>query len=72
LRDAITVVLRRLAVLPPSPEVEQLRAEADACAKDAKGWSQAPPAPEERDRVSKRLLKLHADVAKLERPKTGP
>jgi len=70
LRDAVTVVLRRLAVLPPSAEVEELKAKAEECVKEAKGWSRSPPAPEERDRVSKRLLKLHAEVAKLER--SGP
>jgi hypothetical protein len=71
LRDAIEVVLRRLALLPPSAEVEELKARAEECIKEAKGWSRSPPGPEERDRVSKRLLELHAEVAKLERPKVG-
>jgi hypothetical protein len=58
-------------MLPPSGRVEELTAEAEECVKEAKGWSRSPPAAEDRDRVSKRLLKLHAEVAKLERPGPG-
>jgi len=72
LRDAITVVLRRLSVLPPSAEVEELKVKAEECDRESRGWSRSPPAPEERDRMSKRLLKLHAEVAKLERPGPEP
>lgn len=69
LRDAMTVVLRRLAILPPSAEVEALKAQAEACEKETKGWSRSPPTHEDRDRLSKRLLQLHAEVARLERPR---
>jgi hypothetical protein len=62
LREAIKVVLRRLAVLPPLAEVEDLKVKGEECAEEAKGWSQSPPTRRERNRVSNRLLRLHAEV----------
>lgn len=71
LRDAIAVILRSLATLPPSPEGEDLKAKAEECLAAVKGWSRFPPAPEERDRISKSVLKVHAEVAKLQRQGPG-
>jgi hypothetical protein len=67
LRDAIGVILRTLAALPPSAEVEELKATAEGCLNDVEGWSRSPPRPEERDHMSKRVLKLHVEVAKWDR-----
>jgi hypothetical protein len=65
--DPIDVVLRRPLALPPSPEVEQLRAKAEECLNETDGWKVLPPTNDERDKVMKRVLKIHVEVAKLER-----
>jgi hypothetical protein len=70
-RDAVDVVLRRLSTLPSSPEIDELRKKAEGFRIDVEGWTAAPPVAEDRDQVMKLVLKLHVDVAKLER-ETGP
>jgi hypothetical protein len=66
-RDAIGVVLRRLSALPPSPEVEQLRLKAGDCLQQAQGWQHSKPTVEQRETLMRQVLKLHIEVAKLER-----
>jgi hypothetical protein len=66
-RDAIDIVLRRLTTLPSSPEIDELRTKAEGFRLEADGWTNAPPAAEESGRLMKLVLKLHVDVAKLER-----
>jgi hypothetical protein len=66
-KDAIEIVVRRLSALPASPEVEELRTRAQDYLREADGWSTSPPTVEERERLMKRVLKLHVEVAKLER-----
>jgi hypothetical protein len=70
-RDAIDIVLRRLATLPSSPEIDELRKRAEDVRLETDGWTSAPPSAEESGRIMKLVLKLHVDVAKLER-ETGP
>lgn len=70
-RDAIDVVLRRLAALPSTPDVDELRARAMECVHEADGWKAAAPTAEERERLMKRVLGLHTAVAKLERQAAG-
>jgi hypothetical protein len=72
LRQAIAAVLRSLAGLPQSAEVEELKAQAEGCLKEVKGWSRSPPPPEDRDRVSTSVLKVRAALAKLERASETP
>jgi hypothetical protein len=67
LRDAIGVILRALAVLPSSAEFEELKVKAEGCLNEVKGWSRSPPPPEERDQMSKRVLKLHVELTKWDR-----
>jgi hypothetical protein len=66
-RDAIEIVLRRLGDLPPSPEVKDLRAKAEEYLCEVDGWSTSPPTAEARDKLMKRALGLHVEVARLER-----
>jgi hypothetical protein len=66
-RDAIDVVLRRLSTLPWSHEIDELGAKAEDFLREADGWTSAPPSVEESGRLMKLVLKLHVDVAKLER-----
>ncbi len=70
-RDAVEVVLRRLSTLPSSPEIDELCKTAEGFRIEVEGWTNAPPAAEDRDRLMKLVLKLHIDVAKVER-ETGP
>jgi hypothetical protein len=66
-RDAIHVVVRRLAAMHPSPEVEDLKCHAEACLEQVHGWTQTEPTAEEKDVVTGRVLGLHLAVAKLRR-----
>lgn len=62
------MVLRRLAALPSAPrEVEELRAKAVGYLQETDAWPTTPPTVEEREKLMKRMLKVHVDVAKLER-----
>ena len=65
-RDAISVVVRRLSALRASPEVLEMKARAEEYIRETEAWSSSPPAAKEREDLMKRLLKLHVDVAKLE------
>jgi vacuolar-type H+-ATPase subunit E/Vma4 len=66
-RDAVEIVLRRLSSMATSPEVEDLRARAQECLQKVEGWKVAAPTAEERDRLMKRILNLHVEVASMER-----
>jgi hypothetical protein len=66
-RDAIQVVMHRLAAMQSSPEVEDLRCHAEACLEQVRGWTRANPTPEEQEAVTERVLCLHVAVAKLKR-----
>jgi hypothetical protein len=70
-KDAIEVVLRRLGALPASPEVEELREKAEDYLKQVQGWQHSKPTAEEREELMKRVLKLHVEVAKIERSVPG-
>ena len=72
IHEAIDVVLRRLSVVPPSPEVEALRAEAEECIRKTEGWSASSPVAQQKERLMMRVLKLHVEAAKLERPTSTP
>jgi hypothetical protein len=65
--DAIELVVRRLSTLPPSPKVESLQTKAQEYLRVPEGWNVTPPTAEDRDRLMKRVLRLHVEVAKLER-----
>jgi hypothetical protein len=67
IRAAIDNVLHRLAALPATPEVDALRARAGEYVKEADAWTSSSPVPEEKERLMRRALKLHVEVAKLER-----
>jgi hypothetical protein len=66
-RDAIDVLHRRLLVMPSTPEVEALRQKAGEFHEQTDSWIREPPPAEERERLMKQVLKLHVDLAKLER-----
>jgi hypothetical protein len=66
-RDAIELVVQRLSTLPPSPKVDALQTKADGYLREADGWKVSPQTTEERDRLMKRVLKLHIEVVELAR-----
>ena len=72
IQEAIDVVLRRLSAVPPSPKVDELRAQAEECLRKTDGWSASYPVAQEKERLMMRVLKLHVEAAKLERPKGAP
>jgi hypothetical protein len=65
IRDALEVVLHRLAVLPRSSEVERLQAMAEDYLREAHEWR--TPTPAESENLSNRVLALHVVVAKIGR-----
>lgn len=66
-REAIDLVLRRVKALPESPEGKALRLKAGECLREVNSWNISPPTDEQRERLMKRALKLHLDIADLER-----
>jgi hypothetical protein len=57
--------------LPRSSEIEELRLKIEESQREAAGWKVSPPKDEERDRLMRRVLKLHVEVAKVERQIPG-
>jgi hypothetical protein len=47
--------------------VEELLARAQEHQRQADEWAKAPPAPQEREHLMKRVLALHMEVTTLER-----
>lgn len=68
-QSAIDSIARRIAAMPPSPEVEALHARAEACRQEAEAWTSSQPAAREKELLMKRLLDLHIEVLRAERPK---
>jgi hypothetical protein len=66
-QQAIDVVVRRLSALPHTPVVEELLGRAQEHQRQAEEWAKAPPAPQEREHLMKRVLALHLEVTTLER-----
>jgi hypothetical protein len=69
--DAIDVVVRRLSALPASAEVKDLRHRIEESLREADRSRVSPPSPEELERLMRRVLRLHVEVAKLERHTAG-
>jgi glycerol-3-phosphate dehydrogenase len=68
-REAIDVLFRRLERVPSSDNrTEELRASVRDCMRRAGEWSASPPPDRERDALMKRVLELHVELTKLERP----
>jgi hypothetical protein len=67
IKAAIDNILHRLSALPPRPEVDVLRAQAVEYVREADTWTSSHPVAQEKERLMKRALRLHVEVAKLER-----
>jgi hypothetical protein len=67
-RDAIDIVVRRLAAFPASPEADALRQLAENYQREVDRWAHVDPTLEEQEVLMKRVLGLHIAVARLERP----
>jgi hypothetical protein len=67
IREAIAVLLRHLASLPPSDRSEELRARIQDCTREVEQWSASPPTDRDHDGLVRRLLALHVEVTRLER-----
>jgi len=70
-QDAIRVVVRRLAAMNSSPEVDDLRCRAEVCLEQVRRWTQVGPTAEEQGAVTERVLGLHLAVARLKRSVHG-
>jgi hypothetical protein len=66
-RSAIDNVLHRISALPPSPLADSLRSQAEAYMRETDDWTAASPSVQEKERLMKAVLKLHVEVAKLEK-----
>ena len=67
-RQATDVLFRRLERVPSSARAEELLAAVRDCMRSAGEWSASPPPDRERDALMKRVLELHVELTKLERP----
>jgi hypothetical protein len=65
--DAIDVVLTRLEMLSPSPDVVALRAAALRQLGEVQRWERTSPPLEEQEQLMRRVLGLHIGTARLER-----
>jgi hypothetical protein len=70
-KASIDNILHRLAALPSCPEVDSLRAQAGEYLGAADAWTPLEPVAQEKERLMKRVLRLHVDVTKLERQSPG-
>lgn len=70
-KEAIVDVLRHLDAVPSSPEASGLRAVAEEFLLEAGAWSATDPPAREKERLMRRVLELHLQVAKLERGGAG-
>jgi hypothetical protein len=66
-KAAIDNIMHRLSALPSSPAVQALRAQAEGYLKETDAWTSSRPAEEEKERLMKRVLKLHVALAKQEK-----
>jgi hypothetical protein len=66
-QQAIDIVVRRLSALPRTPIADALLARALEHQRQVEEWAKAPPAPQEREQLMKRVLALHVEVTTLER-----
>jgi hypothetical protein len=64
---AIRSAAAQLARLPQSPDLDELRGTASACAAEAEAWKDAPPTDVQRDAMMKRVLALQVAVTKARR-----
>ncbi|MGO9838965.1 MAG: hypothetical protein ACLP1X_32690 [Polyangiaceae bacterium] len=69
--DAIEEVVRRLSALPASAEVTDLRHRIEESLREADRSRVSARSPEELERLMRRVLRLHVEVAKLERQIPG-
>jgi len=63
--DSVNIVLRAIATMPTSPEVRALTNRALECERCVKEWSKRSPTDEQLEATMKKILALHAAVAKL-------
>jgi hypothetical protein len=68
-RSAIDSIARRIAAMPPSPEVDAFNARAEACRQEADAWTSSEPGAREKELLMKRLLELHIEVLRAESAK---
>lgn len=66
--DTLEEAIEQLAGLPDSPEAQSLFAQADVLRREMLAWStDAPPTPEEREAMMKRVLVVYTAVDQLAR-----
>jgi len=66
-KAAVDNILHRISALHPCPEAEAARSRAEQHMREVEAWTPSHPTSQEKERLMKRLLKLHVDVANLER-----
>jgi hypothetical protein len=67
LREAIDLVLQRLARLPSSVESDVIKRRAQDCLSELARFDQEVPTVEAKARLERHVLAMHVMVAKLER-----
>ena len=67
--QALSDIVERLAELPLTPRVRELRIRATAFEKRVSAWEKTPPSEEERSEVMKCVLELSVEVMEAAREK---
>lgn len=62
--QALSDIVERLAEMPLTPRVRELRIRATAFEKRVSAWEKAPPSDEERTEVMRLVLELSVEVMK--------
>jgi hypothetical protein len=68
-RTALADIVERLAEMPPSAEVRELRIQAASFSRAVREWDQRPPSEERRAEVMKSVIELNVKVIALGRDK---
>ena len=67
--QALSDIVERLAEMPLTPRVRELRIRATAFEKRVSGWEKTPPSEEERSEVMRCVLELSVEVMEASRDK---
>jgi hypothetical protein len=70
-KNALDDILHRLATLPVTPDASALQAQAEDFQRQVGRWSSSLPTATEKEHFMRKVLRLHGEVAALERHAHG-
>lgn len=67
-KQGLTDILERLAEMPSTPRVRELRAKALTYERAARTWDTQPPSEEQRSAMMKCVIDLNVEVMSVDKP----